>query len=72
MYRHCSDIPIEHHMWFMFSDILTWKELSTTGQKLTPRAGHATAAFGKYLFVFGGFTDAQNLYDDLYMLDIGM
>lgn len=39
---------------------------------LPPRAGHATVAFGKNLFVFGGFTDSQNLYDDLYMLDVGM
>ncbi|XP_065879355.1 uncharacterized protein [Euphorbia lathyris] len=52
------------------AETLVWKELSTTGQKLSPRAGHSTVAFGKNLFVFGGFTDAQNLYDDLYMLDI--
>ena len=39
---------------------------------LPPRAGHTTVAFGKNLFVFGGFTDAQNLYDDLHMLDAGM
>lgn len=38
---------------------------------LPPRAGHSTVSFGKNLFVFGGFTDAQNLYDDLYMLDVG-
>ena len=42
------------------------------GQRLPPRAGHSTVAFGKNLFVFGGFTDAQNLYDDLHMLDVGM
>ncbi|XP_021665408.1 uncharacterized protein LOC110653912 isoform X3 [Hevea brasiliensis] len=52
------------------AETLVWKELHTTGQKLTPRAGHSTVAFGKNLFVFGGFTDAQNLYDDLYMLDV--
>ncbi|XVF54447.1 hypothetical protein PTKIN_Ptkin05aG0180800 [Pterospermum kingtungense] len=52
------------------TDTLAWKELNTSGQILTPRAGHATVAFGKNLFVFGGFTDAQNLYDDLYMLDV--
>lgn len=39
---------------------------------LPPRAGHTTVAFGRNLFVFGGFTDAQNLYDDLHMLDAGM
>ena len=48
------------------------RELSTSGQLLPPRAGHSTVSFGKNLFVFGGFTDAQNLYNDLYMLDIGM
>lgn len=53
-------------------DTLVWRELNTLGHLLTPRAGHSTVAFGKKLFVFGGFTDAQNLYNDLYMLDIGM
>ncbi|XP_022737508.1 kelch domain-containing protein 3-like isoform X3 [Durio zibethinus] len=52
------------------ADTLAWKELNTSGQMLPPRAGHSTVAFGKNLFVFGGFTDAQNLYDDLYMLDV--
>lgn len=52
------------------ADTLTWKELNTSGQMLPPRAGHSTVSFGKNLFVFGGFTDAQNLYDDLYMLDV--
>ncbi|PPD97289.1 hypothetical protein GOBAR_DD05680 [Gossypium barbadense] len=52
------------------ADTLAWKELNTSGQMLTPRAGHSTVAFGQNLFVFGGFTDAQNLYDDLYMLDV--
>ncbi|KAJ8752439.1 hypothetical protein K2173_004075 [Erythroxylum novogranatense] len=52
------------------AETLVWKELDVFGQKLTPRAGHATVAFGKNLFVFGGFSDAQNLYDDLYMLDV--
>nr|XP_025617114.1 tip elongation aberrant protein 1 isoform X1 [Arachis hypogaea] len=52
------------------TDTLIWRELSTSGQLLPPRAGHSTVAFGKNLFVFGGFTDAQNLYNDLYMLDI--
>lgn len=52
-------------------DTLTWKELNTSGMMLSPRAGHSTVAFGKNLFVFGGFTDSQNLYDDLYMIDVG-
>ncbi|XP_021286156.1 kelch domain-containing protein 3 isoform X2 [Herrania umbratica] len=52
------------------ADTLAWKELNTSGQILPPRAGHSSVAIGKNLFVFGGFTDAQNLYDDLYMLDV--
>lgn len=53
-------------------DTLIWRELSTSGQLLPPRAGHSTVSFGRTLFVFGGFTDAQSLYNDLYMLDVGM
>ncbi|EOA40064.1 hypothetical protein CARUB_v10008756mg [Capsella rubella] len=52
------------------TDTLIWKELSTSGKLLTPRAGHVTVSLGRNIFVFGGFTDAQNLYDDLYVLDV--
>ncbi|GMJ00051.1 hypothetical protein like AT1G18610 [Hibiscus trionum] len=52
------------------ADTLAWKQLTTSGQILPPRAGHSTVAFGKNLLVLGGFCDAQNLYDDLYMLDV--
>ncbi|PIA63125.1 hypothetical protein AQUCO_00200865v1 [Aquilegia coerulea] len=52
------------------TDTLVWKQLSTMGQKLPPRAGHSTVTLGKNLFVFGGFTDERNLYDDLYMLNM--
>ncbi|EFH66548.1 predicted protein [Arabidopsis lyrata subsp. lyrata] len=52
------------------TDTLIWKELNTSGQLLTPRAGHVTVSLGRNIFVFGGFTDAQNLYDDLYVLDV--
>ncbi|CAN1839937.1 Kelch domain-containing protein 3 [Linum perenne] len=57
-------------LYILNTETLVWKELSTMGQKLPPRAGHSTVAFGKNLFVFGGFADSQNLYNDLYMLDI--
>ncbi|KAL2340655.1 hypothetical protein Fmac_008595 [Flemingia macrophylla] len=57
-------------LYILNTDTLIWKELSTSGQLLPPRAGHSTVTFGKNLFVFGGFTDAQSLYNDLYMLDI--
>ncbi|KAG5049572.1 hypothetical protein JHK85_010675 [Glycine max] len=52
------------------TDTLIWSKLCTSGQLLPPRAGHSTVSFGKNLFVFGGFTDAQSLYNDLYMLNI--
>ncbi|KAI4343981.1 hypothetical protein L6164_011261 [Bauhinia variegata] len=52
------------------TDTLIWRELNVSGQLLPPRAGHSTVSFGRNLFVFGGFTDAQNLYNDLYMLDV--
>ncbi|XP_074317045.1 uncharacterized protein LOC141653240 [Silene latifolia] len=52
------------------TDTLVWKELNTAGQLLPPRAGHSSIGFGKHILVFGGFSDDQNLYDDLYMLDV--
>lgn len=52
------------------TDTLTWTKLVTNGDLLPPRAGHTTIALGKNLFVFGGFTDAEDLYDDLYMFDL--
>jgi len=57
---------------FVNADTLIWSKLCTSGQLLPPRAGHSTVSFGMNLFVFGGFTDAHNLYNDLYMLNIGM
>lgn len=57
-------------VYILDTDTLVWRVLHTSGQKLPPRAGHSTVAFDKNLFVFGGFTDAQNLYDDLHMLDV--
>ncbi|XP_048500332.1 acyl-CoA-binding domain-containing protein 6 isoform X6 [Beta vulgaris subsp. vulgaris] len=65
--------PSEVHyndLYILNTNTLVWRELNTSGQLLPPRAGHSTVAFGKHIFVFGGFTDAQNLYDDLYMLDV--
>ncbi|CAH9095738.1 unnamed protein product [Cuscuta epithymum] len=52
------------------TDSFVWSKLNTTGQLLSPRAGHTTIALGKCLFVFGGFSDEENLYDDVYMLDV--
>lgn len=53
-------------------DTLIWGKVNTLGQLMPPRAGHTTVALGKNLFVFGGFSDEQNLYDDIYNLDFGM
>ncbi|CAH2067199.1 unnamed protein product [Thlaspi arvense] len=52
------------------TETFVWKELKTSGQLLTPRAGHVTVALERNLFVFGGFTDSQDLYDDLHVLDV--
>lgn len=53
------------------TDTLVWCKLNTTGQLLPPRGGHTTISLGKNLFVFGGFSNEQSLYDDVYMLDVG-
>ncbi|KAG0476593.1 hypothetical protein HPP92_012967 [Vanilla planifolia] len=52
------------------ADTLTWRQITTSGHMLAPRAGHTTVALGNNLFVFGGFTDARNLYDDLHVLNV--
>ncbi|KAJ0229447.1 hypothetical protein HA466_0316080 [Hirschfeldia incana] len=53
------------------TDTFAWKQLKTSGQVLTPRAGHVTVIItGSCLFVFGGFDNSQNLYNDLYVLDL--
>ncbi|XP_057436857.1 tip elongation aberrant protein 1-like isoform X2 [Lotus japonicus] len=62
--KYVSDVHI------LDTDTLIWRELHTSGKVLPPRAGHSTVSFGKNLFVFGGVTSAQSLYNDLYMLDI--
>lgn len=54
------------------ADTLTWSKMCMSSQPLPPRAGHCTVSLGNSLFVFGGFTEAQCLYNDLHMLDIGM
>uniref|UniRef100_A0A161Y0Z7 Uncharacterized protein n=1 Tax=Daucus carota subsp. sativus TaxID=79200 RepID=A0A161Y0Z7_DAUCS len=52
------------------TDSLTWEKLNTSGQLLPPRAGHTAVVLGKNLFVFGGFWDEQNVFDDIHMLDV--
>nr|VDC88717.1 unnamed protein product [Brassica rapa] len=52
------------------TDTFAWKQMKTSWQQLTPRAGHITVAIERNLFVFGGFRDPQSLYNDLYVLDV--
>ncbi|KAG2313274.1 hypothetical protein Bca52824_024831 [Brassica carinata] len=52
------------------TDTFAWKQLKTSGQALTPRAGHVTVVTERNLFVFGGFADSKNLYNDLFVLDL--
>ncbi|XP_074372501.1 uncharacterized protein LOC141713127 isoform X2 [Apium graveolens] len=52
------------------TDSLVWEKLNTSGQLLPPRAGHTAVVLGKNLFVFGGFWDEENVFDDVHMLDV--
>ncbi|GBG86799.1 hypothetical protein CBR_g42082 [Chara braunii] len=57
-------------VYILNAESLEWKQLETTGQKLSPRAGHAAVSIGKYIIIFGGFTDDRKLFNDLHILDI--
>lgn len=44
-----------------------------SGDVPTPRSGHAVAAYGKYMFLFGGIDFAEDAdFNDLYVLDTGI
>ncbi len=44
----------------------------TSGDIPMPRSGHTTAAFGKYMFLFGGIDFKEEaVFNDLYLLDTG-
>ncbi|XP_020242016.1 rab9 effector protein with kelch motifs-like isoform X2 [Asparagus officinalis] len=58
-------------VYMLDAEALVWKQVNTSGQMLAPRAGHTTVLVGSCLFVFGGFTDSRNLYDDLHVLNVG-
>ena len=48
---------------------LYWHDV---GDIPTPRSGHAVAAYGKYMFLYGGINFAEEVaYNDLYILDTG-
>ncbi|CAI5463569.1 unnamed protein product, partial [Closterium sp. Yama58-4] len=49
---------------------LVWREVRARGQKPLPRAGHVAVTAGRYMVVFGGFTDERRLFNDLHVLDL--
>lgn len=57
-------------VYMLDSDTLLWERIDTSGHWLAPRAGHTTVSISNQLFVFGGFTDSKNLYDDLSVLNL--
>nr|CAD1837969.1 unnamed protein product [Ananas comosus var. bracteatus] len=52
------------------TETLAWEKMITAGQAFPPRAGHTAMTIGSNIFVFGGFRDDRNLYDDLCVLDV--
>ena len=50
-----------------------WRgKVETTGDVPPPRSGHAVAAYGKYMLLFGGIDFGEEAdYNDLYTLDTG-
>jgi N-acetylneuraminic acid mutarotase len=49
-----------------------WSSVEQQGDVPTPRSGHSTAAFGKFLFLYGGIDFSEEVaYNDLYLLDTG-
>ncbi|CAI5938178.1 unnamed protein product [Closterium sp. NIES-64] len=55
-----------------FLGSLVWREVRARGQKPLPRAGHVAVTAGRYMVVFGGFTDERRLFNDLHVLDLCM
>jgi hypothetical protein len=49
-----------------------WTQKECTGQLPGSLKGHSSAAYQKYLIVFGGEDDAGNMNDNLYFLDTGI
>lgn len=46
--------------------------VKASGDVPMPRSGHAVAAYGKYMFLFGGIDFAEEaVFNDLYILDTG-
>ncbi|EFJ13495.1 hypothetical protein SELMODRAFT_424453 [Selaginella moellendorffii] len=54
------------------TETMAWREVKTTGAELMPRAEHTTISHGKYLVVFGGFSDDRKLFNDVHTLDLSL
>ena len=47
--------------------------VETNGDIPTQRSGHAVAAYGKFMFLYGGIDFSEEIvYNDLYTLNIGI
>lgn len=61
-----------------FNDLATmqknkreWRKRESKGDVPTPRSGHATVCYGKFMFLFGGIDFAEEAaYNDLYVLNL--
>lgn len=46
--------------------------VKASGDVPMPRSGHAVAAYGRFMFLFGGIDFAEEaVFNDLYILDTG-
>lgn len=52
------------------STATAFRSVTASGDVPMPRSGHAVAAFGRFMFLFGGIDFAEeSVYNDLYILD---
>jgi hypothetical protein len=50
-----------------------FRTVKCTGDIPMPRSGHAVAAYGRFMFLFGGIDFGEEaVFNDLYILDTGM
>lgn len=57
-------------IWALRPGERVWRQLSMTGDSITPRSGAAATVIGKTLYIFGGFHDPE-YYNDFYIIDLG-
>jgi hypothetical protein len=49
-----------------------FQTIECKGDVPTPRSGHSTVSYGKFVFLFGGINFLEEeVYNDLYILDTG-